>query len=79
MALRPGKCFEMSSHFIPLPRSSMMAASSSGLHFDCFFLAGDSAGWGPEGANRLLVGPLAVYPLTGGGGNLWSCVEMGGS
>lgn len=34
----------MSSHFIPLPRSSMILASSSGDHFDCF-LAGDSEGW----------------------------------
>lgn len=46
MALRPGSSLEMSSHFIPLPRSSMMAASSCADHLDCFFLAGDSAGWG---------------------------------
>lgn len=31
----------MSSHFMPLPRSSMMRASSSGDHLLCFF-AGDS-------------------------------------
>lgn len=42
MALRPGRRLLMSSHFIPLPRSSMIKASSSGDHFDCF-LAGDSA------------------------------------
>lgn len=42
MELRPGRRFEMSSHFIPLPRSSMMRASSSGDHLLCF-LAGDSA------------------------------------
>ncbi len=41
MELRPGRRFEMSSHFIPLPRSSMMRASSSGDHLLCF-LAGDS-------------------------------------
>jgi hypothetical protein len=44
MALRPGSCLLISSHFIPLPRSSMIFASSSGDHFDCF-LAGDSDGW----------------------------------
>lgn len=41
MELRPGRRFEMSSHFMPLPRSSMMRASSSGDHLLCFF-AGDS-------------------------------------
>lgn len=41
MELRPGRRFEMSSHFMPLPRSSMMRASSSGDHLLCF-LAGDS-------------------------------------
>lgn len=44
MALRPGSRLLMSSHFIPLPRNSMINASSSGDHFDCFF-AGDSAVW----------------------------------
>jgi hypothetical protein len=44
MALRPGSCLLMSSHFMPLPRSSMILASSSGDHLDCF-LAGDSEGW----------------------------------
>lgn len=34
----------------------MIAASSSPLHFDCFFLAGDSDGCGPGGASLLLVG-----------------------
>lgn len=42
MALRPGSRLEMSSHFILLPRSSMMSASSSGDHLLCF-LAGLSA------------------------------------
>ena len=42
MALRPGRCLLMSSHFIPSPRSWMILASSSTDHFDCFF-AGDSA------------------------------------
>jgi len=41
MELRPGRRFEMSSHFMPLPRSSMISASSSGDHLLCFF-AGDS-------------------------------------
>lgn len=45
MALRPGSCLLMSSHFMPFPRSSMIFASSSGDHFDCF-LAGDSDGCG---------------------------------
>ena len=43
MALRPGSRLLMSSHFIPPPRSSIIKASSSEDHFDCF-LAGDSAG-----------------------------------
>ena len=42
MELRPGRRLEMSSHFMPLPRSSMIRASSSGDHLLCFF-AGDSA------------------------------------
>lgn len=41
MELRPGRRLEMSSHFMPLPRSSMIKASSSGDHLLCF-LAGDS-------------------------------------
>ena len=46
MALRPGSLLEISSHFIPLPRSSIISASSSGDHLLCFF-AGDSAECGP--------------------------------
>lgn len=45
MALRPGKRFDMSSHFIPLPLKSMIKASSSGDHLLCF-LAGVSDGCG---------------------------------
>jgi len=45
MALRPGSRLEMSSHFMPLPRSSMIKESSSGDHLLCF-LAGLSAEWG---------------------------------
>ena len=41
MGLRPGRRLEISSHFIPLPRSSMIRASSSGDHLLCF-LAGES-------------------------------------
>ena len=41
MELRPGRRLEMSSHFMPLPRSSMISASSSGDHLLCFF-AGES-------------------------------------
>lgn len=41
MELRPGRRLEMSSHFMPLPRSSMIRASSSGDHLLCFF-AGES-------------------------------------
>src|SRR5947207_3390928 len=43
MALRPGSLLLISSHFIPLPRSSIIKASSSADHFDCFF-AGNSIG-----------------------------------
>lgn len=41
MALLPGNLLEMSSHFMPLPRRSMIKASSSCDHLLCF-LAGDS-------------------------------------
>lgn len=41
MALRPGRCLLISSHFMPSPRSWMIFASSSTDHLDCF-LAGDS-------------------------------------
>lgn len=44
MALRPGSRLLMSSHFMPRPRSSMIKASSSGDHLDCF-LAGGSPTW----------------------------------
>ena len=40
MGERPGKAFEMSSHFFPIPRSWIIKASSSGVHLDCL-LAGD--------------------------------------
>lgn len=43
MADRPGRCLEMSSHFIPSPRSWIIFASSSGDHLDCF-LAGEAVG-----------------------------------
>ena len=43
MAERPGRFWEMSSHFMARPRSSMMSASSSADHLDCF-LAGVSDG-----------------------------------
>ena len=61
MALRPGRCLLMSSHFIPSPRSWMILASSSGDHLDCFF-AGDSPGCVPD---CLLVGTV---PTTANGG-----------
>ena len=54
MALRPGNRREMSSHFMPPPRSSTFSASSSGLHLDSF-LAGDSPGKeAVDGAGLLL-------------------------
>ena len=40
MELLPGRRFEISSHFMPSPRSSMMRASSSGDHLLCFFAGG---------------------------------------
>jgi len=48
MALRPGSRLLISSHFMPLPRRSMIKASSSADHFDCFF-AGDSEVWAGNG------------------------------
>lgn len=52
MELRPGKCFETSSHFIPKPRRWMISASSAGVHLDCFF-AGEADGCGLLGGGRL--------------------------
>ena len=40
MALLPGSFLLMSSHFIPLPRRSIISASSSADHLDCFFAGG---------------------------------------
>ena len=51
MALLPGNLLLISSHFIPLPRRSMIRASSSADHLDCF-LAGDSSEW--DGCGRLV-------------------------
>lgn len=51
MALRPGRRLLMSSHFMPEPRRSMIRASSSGVHLDCFF-AGEADGWGVVGGGR---------------------------
>src|SRR6266498_5281380 len=51
MALLPGSFLLMSSHFIPLPRRSIISASSSADHLDCFF-AGDSKEW--DGCGRLV-------------------------
>ena len=55
MTLRPGSLFEMSSHFIPLPRSEIIKASSSGPHFELCFFAGDAEGWVFVGGGRLLI------------------------
>ncbi len=59
MELRPGRRFEISSHFMPLPRSSMIRASSSADHLLCFF-AGDSDEWG--GMLRLPWTPAVPTP-----------------
>jgi hypothetical protein len=56
MALRPGSCLLMSSHFIASPLSRMIFSSSSGDHLDCF-LAGDSDGCVPC---CLFIGTLAA-------------------
>ena len=52
MALRPGMRFEMSSYFIPAPRSSTASSSSSWVHF-VVFLAGISSAKGVRDARRL--------------------------
>lgn len=80
MALRPGSRLLISSHFIPLPRSSMINASSSGDHLDCF-LAGDSAVW--AGCKRLAGTEAGILVMDGGGtdgpetGD--DAIDMGGS
>lgn len=56
MELRPGKRLEMSSHFMPEPRSWTINTSSWGFHLDCF-LAGDACGCGVPGEPRLLETP----------------------
>ena len=63
MGLLPGSFLDMSSHFIPLPRSSMIKASSSGDHLLCFF-AGDSAACG--GIVRFPVIDVVVTDAEGG-------------
>lgn len=40
MALLPGNLLLISSHFMPPPRSSIINASSSGDHLDCFLAGG---------------------------------------
>lgn len=76
MALRPGSCLLISSHFIPLPRRSMINVSSSGDHFDCFFAGGSwacdddesrfvPATAGSEGAARDMVGTGAAIAIAG--------------
>ena len=74
MALLPGKRFEISSHFMPEPRSSMITASSSGVHLD-WRLAGEAAGWGEDGGGRLLAG----WKDDGGssGPGAWGCKFRG--
>lgn len=64
MALRPGSRLLISSHFIPLPRNSIINASSSGDHFDCF-LAGDSE----MGAGRRRLAGTDGRTLAVAGGN----------
>lgn len=71
MALRPGSRLLISSHFIPLPRSSMIRESSSGDHLDCF-LAGDSEvcdGWRRLGA--------PVEPALDSGGMVMAAMAAG--
>jgi len=83
MALRPGRRLEMSSHFIPLPRSSMIRASSSGDHLLCF-LAGLSAVCG--GMLRLTGsseapgtgGALEIGAITGGAAGAVAGYASGG-
>lgn len=48
MADLPGSILLIASHFSPLPRSSIIKASSSGVHFVCL-RAGELDGFGPSG------------------------------
>lgn len=65
MALRPSTYFETSSHFMPLPLSSMIRASSSDDHLLCF-LAGVSRGW--AAMLRFPPVPLGCGGVVRGGG-----------
>ncbi len=69
MGLRPGSRFETSSHFMPLPRSSIIIASSSGDHLVCFL-----TGWSWPWVDM----PLLCVELTRDSGraavgNDWAC------
>ena len=74
MALRPGRCLLISSHFIPSPRSWMILASSSGDHLDCFF-AGDSPGCVPD---CLFVGTVPAA-ANGGASVIAGAMTAGGT
>ena len=62
-----GRCFEISSHFIPSPLSFINRASSSGVHLDCF-LDGELVAC--SGSDRFRVGDVEAC---GGGASLSSC------
>lgn len=72
MALRPGNFLLISSHFIPLPRNSIIKASSSDDHLDCFFAGGsfpredDECRFVPVGVDpNIAVGFVAVGVVGG--------------
>ncbi|GAM40665.1 hypothetical protein TCE0_039r13189 [Talaromyces pinophilus] len=66
IALRPGNFLLISSHFIPLPRNSIINASSSDDHFDCFLAGGsfpsepDECRFVPAGVDPDIVVGFAV-------------------
>lgn len=66
MALRPGRRFEISSHFIPLPLSSIIRASSSVDHLLCFLTGGsDALGSMPRRPPDIETGAVTVATRAG--------------
>ena len=65
MVVRPGRRFEILFQFIPEPRSEIMSASSSFVHFVFCFFAGDADGCGAVGGALLVFSANEESTATG--------------